>query len=151
MLLKKQTPASAVIFLMAAAAPDATAFSQDLITHKGLSLDVALLVAQGALMKHHAEGYRDSLIILDSGTGLHPLGHSRRKAYTTLTFKRTSTETAKAWAVNPNHPLIGGTVSAAGGAPIQTSTEVVVAIGVSGDKDEACALTAIAKISDSLK
>ncbi len=102
---------------MAAAAPDATAFSRHLITDKGLSLDMALLVAKGALMKYHAEGYRVSL--------------------------------------NPNHLLIRGTVSAADGVPIQTSTEVIMAIGVSGaplgDKGEARELTAKAKFSNSLK
>jgi hypothetical protein len=55
MLRKKQTLASAVISVMAAVAPDATAFSQDLITDQGLSLDVAPLGAKGALMKHRAE------------------------------------------------------------------------------------------------
>jgi len=155
MLLEKQTRASAVIFVMAAAALDATAFSQDLITDKGASLDVALLVAQGVLLKHRAEGYHGSFSTLDSGTGLHPVEYSRRKAYTTLTFKCTSAETAKAWAANPNHPLIEGIVGAAGGMPIQTSTEFIVAIGVSsvplGDRDKVCSLTAIAKISNSLK
>jgi hypothetical protein len=55
MLRKKQTLASAVISVMAAVAPDATAFSQDLITDQGLSVDVALLGAKGALTKHRAE------------------------------------------------------------------------------------------------
>jgi uncharacterized protein GlcG (DUF336 family) len=152
MLLEKQKRAlvSAVIFVMAAATSCGTAFSQDLILHKELSLDAALLMAQGALTKCRADGYRIDLTILDSsgliqmqargdGTGLHTVKHIRRKADTALTFKRTSAETAKAWAANPNHPLIQGTVGATGGAPIQTGTEVIKAIGVSGDKDGTCA------------
>jgi len=161
MLLKKQkqTLASAVIFVMAAASSNAIGFSQDLITHKELSLDAAMVVAQGAFMKCRADGYRVSLTMLDSsglvqlqvrgdGMGLHTLEHSRRKTYTALTCKRTSAETAKAW-------LIEGTVGAAGGVPIQIGTEVIGAIGVSGapggEKDEACALAGISKVSHSLK
>jgi uncharacterized protein GlcG (DUF336 family) len=163
---QRRTLASAAILLMAAAASAGTALSQDVITHKELSLDAAMLVAQGALVKCHADCYRISLTILDNsgliqlqargdGTGLHTVEHSRRKAYTALTFKRPSAETAKAWVANPDHPLIEGTVGAAGGVPIQTGTEVIGAIGVSGapggDKDEACALAGVAKISNSLK
>ncbi|MCU1302377.1 MAG: hypothetical protein JWQ87_2661, partial [Candidatus Sulfotelmatobacter sp.] len=84
------------------------------------------------------------------------LEHSRRKAYTALTFKRPSAETAKAWASAATPPpVIEGTVGAAGGVPIKASNDVIGAIGVSGapggDKDEACAEAGIAKIEDLLK
>jgi uncharacterized protein GlcG (DUF336 family) len=73
-----------------------------------------------------------------------------------LTFKRTSGETAKAWAASPTPPpAIEGTVAAQGGVPIKAGTEVIGAIGVSGapggEKDEACADAGIAKIADLLK
>jgi uncharacterized protein GlcG (DUF336 family) len=88
-------------------------------------------------------------------TGLHTVEHRIRKADTALTWKHTSAETATAWAANPNHPLIEGTVGAAGGVPIQTGTEVIKAIDISdapgGDKDEACALAGVAKVSNTLK
>ncbi len=52
-------------------------------------------------------------------------------------------------------PIDWGGVGAADGVLIQIGTEVVGAIGVSGapggEKDEACALAGIAKISNSLK
>jgi len=138
-----------------------------LLTQRALSEQAALSVAQGALEKCHADGYHISVIVLDAsglikvqvrgdGTGPHTLEHGRRKAYTALTFKRTSAETAKAWAASPTPPpVIEGTVSAPGGVPIKAGDDVIGAIGVSGapggDKDEACAYAGIARIQDLLK
>ena len=140
---------------------------QQLPLQKVLSVDAALTIAHAALDKCYADGYRVSLTILDNsglikvqvrgdGTGPHTLEHSRRKAYTALTFKRTSAETAKAWASSPTPPpIIEGTVAAAGGVPIKAGNEVIGAIGVSGapggEKDEACAAAGISKIADLLK
>jgi len=140
---------------------------QTLLTQKALSNDAALAVVQGALEKCHADGYKVSLTVLDASglikvqvrgdsTGPHTLEHSRRKAYTALTFKRPSAETAKAWAAAATPPpVIEGTVAAAGGVPIRTGQDVIGAIGVSGapggEKDEACANAGIAKIADLLK
>jgi len=138
-----------------------------LLTQKALSEQAALTVAEGALEKCHADGYHVSVIVLDAsgliklqlrgdGTGPHTLEHGRRKAYTALTFKRPSAETAKAWASSPTPPpVIEGTVAAAGGVPIKAGDDVIGAIGVSGapggDKDEACANAGIARIQELLK
>lgn len=141
--------------------------AQTLIAQKSLSVEAALTVANSALDKCHADGYKVSLTILDNaglvklqvrgdGTGPHTLEHSRRKAYTAFTFKRTSGETAKAWAAATTPPpIIEGTVGAQGGVPIKAGNEVIGAIGISGapggEKDEACAVAGIAKIVDLLK
>jgi len=141
--------------------------AQGLLTQNALSEQAALAVAQGALDKCHADGYHISVVVLDAsglikvqvrgdGTGPHTFEHGRRKAYTALTFKRTSAETAKAWASSPTPvPVIEGTVGAAGGVPIKAGNDVIGAIGVSGapggDKDEACAYAGIARIQDLLK
>ena len=138
-----------------------------LLTQKALSEQAALAVAEGALEKCHADGFHITVIVLDAsglikvqvrgdGTGPHTLEHGRRKAYTALTFKRTSAETAKAWAAAQTPPpVIEGTVAAAGGVPIKAGDDVIGAIGVSGapggDKDEACANAGIARIQDLLK
>jgi uncharacterized protein GlcG (DUF336 family) len=145
----------------------AVAPAQSLITQKALSSDAAFSIATGAFEKCKADGYRISLTVLDAsglvkvqvrgdGTGPHTLEHSRRKAYTALTFKRASAETAKAWAAaSTPPPVIEGTVAAAGGIPIKAGNDVIGAIGISGapggDKDEACAVAGIAKIADLLK
>jgi uncharacterized protein GlcG (DUF336 family) len=141
--------------------------AQGVVAQKTLTTEGALSIAHSALEKCHADGYHISLTILDSsglikvqlradGIGPHTLEHSRRKAYTALTFKRTSAETAKAWAASPTPPpLIEGTVGAAGGVPIRADNDVIGAIGVSGapggEKDEACASAGIAKLLESAK
>ncbi len=158
---------SAELTVLALFANSGSCQAQALLTQKALSVEAALAVSHGALDTCHAEGYRVSLTVLDAsglvkiqvrgdGTGPHTLEHSRRKAYTALTFKRTSGETAKAWASAATPPpVIEGTVAAQGGVPIKAGTEVIGAIGVSGapggEKDEACAVAGIAKISDLLK
>jgi len=157
--------AAAIALLFVAGTPFGKA--QGLLIQKALSEQAAITVAQGALDKCHADGYRVSVVVLDAsglikvqirgdGTGPHTFEHGRRKAYTALTFKRTSAETAKAWASSPTPvPVIEGTVGAAGGVPIKAGNDVIGAIGVSGapggDKDEACANAGIAKIEDLLK
>ncbi len=137
-----------------------------LLTQKALSADVAQTIAQGALEKCRADGYRVSVTILDAngmlkafvrddGTGPHTGDFSRKKAYSAVTFKRTSAETGKAWATQNPPPNIDGTTGTAGGVPIRAGNEVIGSIGVSGapggDKDEACANAGIARVADKLK
>jgi uncharacterized protein GlcG (DUF336 family) len=165
-LFRRKLFVIAIAALMLVAGP-ALGRAQGLLTQKALSEQAAITVAQGALDKCHADGYHVSVVVLDAsglikvqirgdGTGPHTFEHGRRKAYTALTFKRTSAETAKAWASSPTPvPVIEGTVGAAGGVPIKAGNEIIGAIGVSGapggDKDEACANAGIAKIEDVLK
>ncbi len=156
--------ASVVLTILAASA---ACRSQGLVTQKALSDEAAFAVVLGALDKCHADGYRVSLTLLDSSglvriqvrgdaTSPHTLEHSRKKAYTSLTFKRPSGETAKAWAAATTPPpVIEGTVAAQGGLPIKAGNELIGAIGISGapggERDEACAAAGIAKIADLLK
>ena len=143
-----------------------TAQAQGLPAQKVLTMDAASAIAHGAVDKCRADGYRVSVTVIDTGgrlkafmrddgSGPHTVDFSRRKAYTALTFKRTSAETGKAWIANPPAPNIEGTAGAAGGVPIFAGKDVIGAVGVSGapggDKDEACASAGIAKIADMLK
>jgi len=143
-----------------------TAFPQSLVTEKAISIEVAQAITRGAVEKCRADGFRVSVSVIDSsgalkafvrddGTGPHTIDLSRRKAYTALTFKRTSAETAKAWAAAPPPPNIEGTVGIAGGVPIKVRDQFIGAVGVSGapggDKDEVCAKAGLAKVADQLK
>jgi uncharacterized protein GlcG (DUF336 family) len=154
---------TAAVLLVAVSSP---ALPQEILTRKALSLDAARAIAEGAIEKCRADGYHVSVSVIDTGTllkaflrddgtGPHTIDLSRRKAYTALTFKRTSGEFGKARAANPSAPVIEGTVTAAGGVPILAGNEVIGAVGVSGapggDKDEACAKAGIAKIAEQLK
>ena len=153
------------------AAGSSTLFAQGLITQKALSLEMAQTIAQGAVDKCRADGFHVSVSVIDGsgllktffrdeGTGPHTIDLSRRKAYTALTFAsrwKTSGEAAKAWGSTLGSPMpnIEGTAGVAGGVPIKVGSETIGAIGVSGavggDKDEACAMSGIAKVADKLK
>jgi len=158
---------SKLTLLAAAAALASTvAIAQELNTQKTLSLDVALAIAHGALDQCRADGFRVTVTIVDGsgmvkvqmhddGAGPHTMDFSRKKAYSALTFKRTSGETGKAWAAAPPAPLITDAVGTAGGVPIKVGNDVIGAVGVSGapggDKDEACSNAGIAKVASKLK
>jgi uncharacterized protein GlcG (DUF336 family) len=156
------------ITLLAAAAAlfSSAAFAQELNTQKTLSLDVALAIAHGALDQCRADGFRVTVTIVDAagmvkvqmhddGAGPHTMDFSRKKAYSALTFKRTSGETGKAWAAAPPAPLITDAVGTPGGVPIKVGNDVIGAVGVSGapggDKDEVCSNAGIAKVASKLK
>ena len=143
-----------------------TAQAQGLPAQKVLTMDAASAIAHAAVDKCRADGYRVSVTVIDTGgmlkafmrddgSGPHTVDFSRRKAYTALTFRRTSADTGKAWLANPPAPNIEGTVGTAGGVPIMAGKDIIGAVGVSGapggDKDEACASAGIAKIADLLK
>ncbi len=160
-----------VIFSLAlqAAVAAVPAAAQEVVTEKALSLDMAHAIAQGALEKCRADGNhvsmtvvdRDGLIkavLRDDGTGPHTLTTSRRKAFTSVTFKQPSADWAKRVLSDP--AIAGlknttGTIALGGGVPIKAGNEVIGAIGVSGSpgagKDEACANAGIEKLADKVK
>ena len=149
-----------------AAAPVA---AQDLITEKALSLDMAHAIAQGAVEKCRTDGYHVSVTVLDrdglvkaafrdDGSGPHTIVTSRRKAFTSVTFRQPSADWAKRVLTDPAVAGLKdteGTIALGGGVPIKAGNEVIGAIGVSGapggEKDEACANAGIQKVGDKLK
>ena len=164
-------PFARVIFSLAlsvvvAAVPAA---AQEVIMEKALSLDMAHTIAQGALEKCRADGNhvsvtvvdRDGLIkvvLRDDGSGPHTLVTSRRKAFTSVTFRQPSADWAKRVLTEPAVAGLKdteGTIALGGGVPIKAGNEVIGAIGVSGspggEKDEACANAGIQKLADKLK
>lgn len=143
-----------------------TALSQELSTEKVIPVDMAQTMAQAAIAQCRANGYRVTATVLDNGGNLKVVVRddgaalvtvdlSHRKAYSALIFRRTSGETAKAFGAMTPSPTVAGTVMLAGGVPIKVGNETIGAIGVSGapggDKDEACADAAIAKVAAQLK
>ena len=90
--------ASLALAVVFAAAP---AVAQEVVTEKALSLDMAHAIAQGAVEKCRADGYhvsvtvvdRDGLVkaaLRDDGSGPHTIVTSRRKAFTSVTFRQPS-------------------------------------------------------------
>jgi uncharacterized protein GlcG (DUF336 family) len=167
-------------FLLAIAAFAAPASSTDpgggcdtcnhgVISEKAISLDLAQVIAQAALAKCRADGNhvsvtvvdRDGLVKIafrDDGAGPHTIVTSRRKAFTSLTFKQPSGQWAHRVLTDPAIAGLkdtAGTIALGGGLPVKAGNEVIGAIGVSGspgaDKDEACASAGIAQAADRLK
>ena len=83
-----------------------------LITHRDLSLSMALAMATGALDACKARGYTVSVVVVDRGgdtlvalrgdeAGPHTMENARRKAYTARTFRMTTEEYIKVLEANP--------------------------------------------------
>jgi uncharacterized protein GlcG (DUF336 family) len=164
-------PLARVIFSLTFSIVAATvpAMAQDVITEKALSLDLAHAIASAAVEKCRADGNhvsvtvvdRDGLIkavLRDDATGPHTLVTSRRKAFTSVTFKQPSGDWAKRVLTEP--AIAGlkdteGTIALGGGVPIKAGNEVIGAVGVSGspgaEKDEVCANAGIQKLADKLR
>ena len=139
--------------------------AQGLVAQKALSAEMAMELAQGALDKCRAQGYKVSVTVVnaeglvkvfirDDGAGPHTIDLSKKKAFTAVTQRNLSGEVGKQWGNMPP-PAIDGIVALAGGVPIRSGNEVIAAIGVSGApagspagiNDEACANAGIAKIA----
>jgi len=164
--MSRRVAALTIVVGISFVATVSTVVSQELITQKALSIGMAQTVAQGALEQCRADGYHVSVSVIDGsgllkafarddGAGPGSIEVSRRKAYTALIFRRTSAETAQAWATTAPVPNVEGTVAMGGGVPIRAGSEFIGAIGVSGApdsaKDEACANSGIAKVANKLK
>jgi uncharacterized protein GlcG (DUF336 family) len=170
--------AAAIVVLLFLVANPSGVPSQELMTQKALPLDMALVIAEGALEQCRADGSHVSVTVVD-GTGLtkvfmrddhsgpHTIDLSQRKAYTAFTYQRTSAEQARYWASLPPPAFtVKGTVGLPGGVPIKAGNEVIGAIGVSGsaepppgkdlgvvtgNADEKCAMAGLSKVANKLK
>jgi len=143
-----------------------TAFAQ-LPTSKVLTMDVAQVIAQGAMEKCRTDGYKVTVLVVDGlnapkallrddGATASTTEVAKMKATATMLYNRPS---------GPAQPLppgqaappatIPGTINAQGGVPIKVGESTIGAVAVSGapggDKDAACANAGIAKASDRLK
>jgi len=130
---------------------------------------LALEAAQSAIAACQANGYKVAAAVVDSAGGTHllvgaegirqgALDSSIKKAFTAVTMKvpsaaievQAKTDTALQAKITADPRLF----ARAGGLPIMAKGELVGAIGVGGapggDKDEACATAALAKIKDRL-
>ena len=140
---------------------------------KLLTLDLALEAAQTALADCRMRGfdttaavvldrYGAQLVVLRSETSnfTRALRIAERKAYTALESRAPSSETAAAWAADPEvfarQAFINpGYTPQQGGVPIKVGDDVVGALAVAGTPggaaDEQCATVGIAKIQDRLR
>ena len=154
------------VLTSAMAAVSEGAFAQ-LPASRVLTVDVAQTIAQEAMAKCRADGYKVTVLVVDGlnapkallrddGATAATTEVAKMKATATMLYNRPS---------GPAQPLppgttappatIPGTINAQGGVPIKVGDATIGAVAVSGapggDKDAACANAALTKVSDRLK
>jgi uncharacterized protein GlcG (DUF336 family) len=146
----------------------ATSANAQLVTHKDLTLAMAVTMAQTAIATCKTNGYNVSANVVGRGgevlvamrgdaTGPHTLENSMKKAYTARSQRQPSGVFAEAVKTNPTAGglHLSNMVPAQGALPIKVGEDTIGAIGVSGapggDKDEACAKAGLEKVADQLK
>jgi uncharacterized protein GlcG (DUF336 family) len=141
--------------------------AQGLPTMKVLTVDVAQTIAQEAMAKCRADGYKVSVRVVDAaniekaflrddGAGMATVQVATMKANSVMAFGRASGPPANLPAGAPvPAPIVPGTINAMGGVPIKVGDQVIGAVSVSGapggDKDAACANAALSKVEARLK
>ena|SRR2546421_11613240 len=155
-----------VLLALAAATLSMRAFAQLPVT-RVLTMDVAHAIAQEAMAKCRADGYKVTVLVVDGlnapkamlrddGASASTTEVAKMKATATMLYNRPSGPAQPLPAGQTAPPAtIAGTINAQGGVPIKVGDVTIGAVAVSGapggDKDVACANAALAKLADKLK
>ena len=129
---------------------------------------VALSIAQGTIDSCAAKGYAVSVVVVDhagetivairsDNASPHTMENARRKAYTAMTFRTSTTAYAKRF--EDNNPVVRqqvtlpNVIAIPGGLPIRTHDEVIGGVGTSGSPgvDEPCVQAGLDKVADQLQ
>jgi uncharacterized protein GlcG (DUF336 family) len=138
-------------------------------TQKVLSYEVAKIIATTAVETCTAKGYRVSATVVDhdgetmvqlrgDGASPHTMENSRRKAYTSNTFRVPSAAYAKRMADGDptvrQQATLPNIIAISGALPIKVGDDVIGAVGMSGSpggNDEPCVQAGLDKVKDMLK
>ncbi len=135
------------------------------LTEHDVSVRMALTIAETALAEC---GVKTTVAVVDrtgrlrlflqgDGAAPHNMELARRKAYTALTFGRTSAEWAERTETRlQGQRMLAEVIPLQGGVPIKVGEETIGAVGLSGSpmggaQEEACAKAGIAKVADQLR
>ena len=139
-----------------------------LVVYKSLSPEVALEATQAALKKCRDNGFQVAVVVVDRFgqpqvllrdryAGLPAADIATAKAYTALSFRRSTAELAKMvrdGQMDGNLARMPRIAMLAGGLPIETGGTLLGGIGVSGapggDKDEECAKAGLDAVRDKI-
>lgn len=137
------------------------------LTEHDVSVRMALTIAETALAECGAHtsvavvdrAGRVRVLLQGDGASPHNPELARRKAYTALTFGRTSAEWAqRTEATTPlaGQRMLADVIPLQGGVPIKIGDETIGGVGLSGApmggaQEEACAKAGIAKVADQLR
>jgi uncharacterized protein GlcG (DUF336 family) len=155
---------AAAAIMLTSAAPAGAA----LIVHKDLSYSLAKTIAEEAIAACAAKTYATSAVVVDrdgetmvalhyDNAGLHTMENARRKAYTAVSFKQTTSEYAKKLqdpnSVAHQQVTLPNIIAIPGGVPIKVGDEIIGGVGVSGSPgvDEDCINAALDKVKDQLQ
>ena len=133
-----------------------------------LPYSVAVAMAQAAIESCAAKGYAESAVVVDASgqtivsirgdnVGPHTVENARRKAYTAMSFRISTTEFAKRFADdNPvvrQQATLPNVIAISGGLPVKLGTEIIGGIGASGSPgvNHPCSQAGIDKVADQLK
>jgi uncharacterized protein GlcG (DUF336 family) len=154
--------------LLALFSTSATAGDDALVVYKSLSPEVALEAAQAALKKCRDNGFQVAVVVIDRFgqpqvllrdryAGLPAADIATAKAYTALSFRRSTAELAKMTRdgqMDSNLARMPRIAMLAGGLVIETGGTLLGGIGVSGapggDKDEECAKAGLDAVRDKI-
>jgi len=134
---------------------------------KVLTMEVAQSIAEGAMAKCRADGYKVTVLVVDAlnapkamlrddGATAATTEVAKMKATATMLYNRPSGPATPPPAGQAAPPAtIPGTINAQGGVPIKVGEQTIGAVAVSGapggDKDVVCANAGLAKAADRLK
>ena len=144
-----------------------TAFAQGLPSQKVITVDLAETMAQAAMAKCRADGYKVTVMVVDhanmmkallrdDGAGMATIEVARMKNNSVMSFGRASGPPPNLPPGAPvPAPVVPGTINAMGGVPIKVGDTMIGSIAVSGapggDKDASCANAGLAKVADKLR
>src|ERR1700691_3888563 len=155
-----------VVLTSTMAAVSGSAFAQ-LPASRVLTVDVAQTIAQEAMAKCRADGYKVTVLVVDGlnatkamlrddGATASTTEVAKMKATATMLYNRPSGPATPPPAGTPAPPApMARTINAQAGVPIKVGDATIGAVAVSGapggDKDAACANAALAKVADKLR
>ncbi len=158
---------STLVMLSAAMLAHSTIGFAQLPASRVLTLDVAQTIAQEAMARCRADGYKVTVLVVDGlnapkalirddGATASTTEVAKMKATATMLYNRPSGPVTPPPAGTAAPPAtIPGTINAQGGVPIKVGDVTIGAVAVSGapggDKDAACANAGITKVAGKLQ
>jgi uncharacterized protein GlcG (DUF336 family) len=159
---------AAMAFVAAMALPASAQQTAGTYSIRAFTPELAAAATAAAMQSCRSKGYQVGVAVVDrSGTlvsfvrdryaGPHTVDMAANKAWTAVSFRTTTTELATS--TQPGQAMSGiralpRVIAAGGGVPIESSGNILGAIGVSGapggDADQACAQAGIKAIQDQL-
>jgi uncharacterized protein GlcG (DUF336 family) len=154
------------VFAMVFGGETSAAHAQ-LLPRRDLSYSIAKTIAETAIENCTAGGYRVSAVVVDrdgetivalrgDNASPHAIKNARRKAYTALSFRTSTTAYAKRLAdgdpVVHEQVTLPNVIAIPGGLPIKAGDDFIGGVGLSGSPgvDEACVQAGLDKVADQL-